>query len=50
MDEIRLGYTEGMQDICVPVSFCPSNLNINVHQHLHSFIPHSIRHYGEQIR
>lgn len=35
-DEIRLGYAEGMQDICATVSLCLPNLHINIHQHLHS--------------
>lgn len=30
-DEIRLGYAEGMQDICVTAAFCLPNLNINIH-------------------
>lgn len=49
-DEIRLGYAEGMQDICVTAASCLPNLNINIHQHLHFSNAHSIHHYGKQIR
>lgn len=49
-DEIRLGYAERMQDICVTAASCLPNLNINIHQHLHSSHAHSIHHYSKQIR
>lgn len=49
-DEIRLGYAERMRDICVTAASCLPNLNINIHQHLHSSNAHSIHHYGKQIR
>jgi len=47
--EIRLGYAEGMQDIWMTAAFCLPNLNIDIHQHLHSSNAHLVHHYGNQL-